>query len=273
MVVKSKGIPPEMSETFRFRNYSHSNVPKYYPPKKTDMSREQLWHWKMIISFWNGPFFGEMRLFSRGITPANLSSNDPLVRLKTSTPSKTHMTIEKQPWVKMYLLWKKTADFPAIAMSVNLRDIPTSPADCTKVGPTPIPGSWPLLLGQKNGDPKGMNLDGNFSEVSCKFLGVYHLRWIYVTWVCVWLFLFFLCVCVYTLENYRIEPNNGATMEVWFNCLILSFHVNFQECNTNRPPQKIVPATCFSDSPLERSNSQWNDLEVKGFVILLLGRS
>lgn len=194
MVVKSKGIPPEMSETFRFRNYSHSNVPKYYPPKKTDMSREQLWHWKMISSFWNGPFFGEMRLFSRGITPANLSSNDPLVRLKTSTPSKTHMTIEKQPWVEMYLLWKKTADFPAIAMSVNLRDIPTSPADCTKVGPTPIPGSWPLLLGQKNGDPKGMNLDGNFSGVSCKFLGVYHLRWIYVTWVCVWLF-FFVCVC------------------------------------------------------------------------------
>ena len=81
--------------------------PNITPPQKNDMSREQLWHWKMIISSWNGPFFGEMRSFSRGITPATSSSNDPLVRLNTSTPSKTNMTIEKQPWVKMYLLWKK----------------------------------------------------------------------------------------------------------------------------------------------------------------------
>ena len=147
----------------------------------------------MIISSWNGPFFGEMRSFSRGITPATLSSNDPLVRLNTSTPSKTNMTIEKQPWVKMYLLWKKNGDFPAIAMSVNLRDIPTSPADFTKVGPTPIQGSWPLLLVQKTVIQKGWIWMVAFQELSCKFLGVYHLRWIHVTWVC--FLLFFLCVC------------------------------------------------------------------------------
>ena len=33
-----------------------------------------------------------------------------------------------------------------------------------------------------------------FQELSCKFLGVYHLRWIHVTWVCFLLF-FFVCVC------------------------------------------------------------------------------
>lgn len=47
-------------------------------------------------------------------------------------------------------------------------------------------------------------------ELSCKIFGVYHLRWIYVTWVC---FLLFFCVCVCT--PWKIIGLNPTMEQQW----------------------------------------------------------
>ena len=168
----------------------------------------------MIISSWNGPFFGEMRSFSRGITPATLSSNDPLVRLNTSTPSKTNMTIEKQPWVKMYLLVEKKRWFSS-DRHVSFRGTSQHPLQISpRLDQLRSEGLDHCCLAKKWVIQKGWIWMVTCQELSCKIFGVYHLRWIYVTWVC---FLLFLCVCVHPgkLSDWTQQwSNNGGLVQL-----------------------------------------------------------